>query len=63
MLDRSAVERETSTAREQIFMEAVDCFCCMIPKRVIREKLISVIAEGASPITLTFATLTRYCNF
>jgi hypothetical protein len=27
-------------------MEAVDCFCCMIPKRDIRERLIRVIAGG-----------------
>lgn len=33
-------------AREQIFLEAVDCFCCMVPKKGIREKMMHVISKG-----------------
>lgn len=46
LLDRAAVERETSRAREQVFLEAIDCFCCMVPKQPVREKLIQIIAKG-----------------
>lgn len=45
LMDRVAVERETSKAREQIFQEAVDCFCSMVPKQDIRERMTKVIGK------------------